>query len=70
MTTIDTSKPVWRVVGHLPAPDGRRMTVFCNALSEKDARVEGEKEGLSTIESAKIISKEQIAKWEQLSAVV
>ena len=67
MTTIDKSLPVWRVVGHLPAPDGRRMTVFCNAMSEKEARMVGEKEGLGTIESVRFITKEKIAEWEWLT---
>ena len=64
MSTIDKSKPVYRVVGTLPPPDGRRMTVFCNATDESSADAAGRAEGLHTVERVKLITPEQIAEWE------
>jgi hypothetical protein len=49
-TTIDTSKPVWRVTGQLPASDGRRMTCFVNATGGEEAISLAKAEGLATIE--------------------
>jgi hypothetical protein len=68
MSTLDMTQPVWRVVGHLPPPDGRRMTVFVNAplSGSEEARVKGLAEGLHTIEKVDYISPERIAEWEKL----
>lgn len=68
MSTVDPSKGVWKVTGHLPAPDGRRMTVFCNADSEPDARGFGHLEGLATVERVTFHPPEEIARWEALAA--
>jgi hypothetical protein len=65
LRTIDKGKPIWRVVGQLPAPDGRRMTIFCNAESEALARTDALRE-MAMIESAKLITPKQIAKWESM----
>jgi hypothetical protein len=37
MTTIDTSKSVWKVKGKLPEPDGRGYTCVVNAESKAEA---------------------------------
>lgn len=66
MTMIDKSKPVWRVVGRLPQPDGRRMTVFCNATTAQEAGVVGRAEGMDTVEYAVFITPEQIERWEAM----
>jgi hypothetical protein len=52
MSTIDMSKSVWKVIGHLPAPDGRRYTCFLNAESKHDAIEKAEAdEGIVSIDS-------------------
>lgn len=68
MTTVDPSKGVWRVMGHLPAPDGRRMTCFVNANDEQEALALGRLEGLATEIRATFHTPEQIAKWEAFAA--
>jgi hypothetical protein len=66
MPMIDTSRPVWRVIGHLP--DGRRMTVFVNAelSGSETARDLALDEGLQSIERLDLITPEQIARWEMM----
>ncbi|MFI5299219.1 MAG: hypothetical protein ACHREM_14070 [Polyangiales bacterium] len=68
MGTVDTSKPVWKVIGRLPEPDGRRMTVLINADNEEAARKAGWWSGMAYIEHAHLITPEQIAKWESAMA--
>lgn len=52
MSIVDESKPVWRVEGRLPAPDGRRMICFVNAENDKEAAVAGEAAALYRVEAA------------------
>ena len=68
MTEVDPSKGVWKVTGHLPEPDGRRMTVLVNAADGDQAIEMGRKEGMATGIRATFHSPEEIAKWEALAA--
>jgi hypothetical protein len=58
---VDRTKPIWRVVGHLPAPDGRRTTIFCNAESEAKARTDALRE-MGSITRVERVTIEQMEK--------
>ena len=51
-TNLDPARPIWRVSGRIPQPDGRRMTCFVNAELETDAVDSAKAEGIGRVESA------------------
>lgn len=61
---VNRGLPIYKVTGRLPQPDGRRMTVFCNASSEADAAIVGVCEGLHTVDHVKLCTHEMITRWE------
>ncbi len=64
MPTIDRSKPIWRVRGHLAPPDGRRMTCFVNGETECDARLAAKVEGLHSVTETYLVKPADIERWE------
>lgn len=66
MTVIDRSKPIWRVTGYLPVPDLRRLTVLVNAETSSEAVTKARLEGMDAVSSTRLITDEDIARWEAL----
>jgi len=64
MPTINLTKPIWRVRGHLPPPDGRRMTCFVNGETETDAVTAAKAEGLYSVSDTYLVKPSDIERWE------
>ena len=70
MSTIDRNKPIWRVTGHLPPPDLRRMTCLVNGATEEDAVTAAKVEGMGSVSDTYLIKPADIERWESLVPIV
>jgi hypothetical protein len=64
MSTIDRTKPIWRVRGHLPPPDLRRITCFVNGETEADAVAAARTEGMDAVTDTYLVKPGDIERWE------
>jgi hypothetical protein len=64
MSTIDRTKPIWRVRGQLPPPDLRRMTCFVNGETEAEAIAAAKTEGMGSVSDTYLVKPDDIERWE------